>query len=120
MIVLASSADRIRIIVGTAVPFHVHVSYMDFDGNVTTPSRNDFTTSSTGTHSVLEGPASGYRAVHSIFITNTHASSSSDIEVAFWDGTTEVRLKKLVLPAASKISYMDGEGWKVTQTGISK
>lgn len=114
MLLLTSTSDIIRVVTGTAVStITVHVSWVDNASGTITPGRTNtnITTATTTTVSGTVG-ASTQRNVRSIMITNNNATTSSQVTVQHFDGTTSTDLFGVtLLPGENIILGEDGE-WK--------
>lgn len=123
MLLLASTSDVIRVITGSAVTAQlVHASYVDLQGATVTPGRTNTSITGATTTTVVGSPASStYRTVKTLTIRNTHASSTNDITIQHYDGTTAIDLLKVTLAAGECIQYHEGAGfWFTDQFGRQK
>lgn len=118
MLLLASTSDVIRIITGSAVTAQlVHASYVDLAGATVTPGRTNTSITTATTTTVVAAPASStYRTVKTLTVRNTHASSSNDITIQHYDGTTAIDLLKVTLAAGECIQYHEGAGFWFTDS----
>lgn len=114
MLLLASTSDIIRIDTSAAVTTDVHASYVDMNGSTITPGRQNTAITTATTTTIVSAPASStYRTVKTIHIRNRHASTSQDVTVEHYDGTTGPELIKVTLSAGDTLHYNEGRGWEV-------
>jgi hypothetical protein len=88
---LLKSTDVLRVVTGSAANVEVNASYVDrVDATTFTPDRPANAVITTATTTTLVGsPSSGVvRNVKDVSAVNTHASSSSTIDIEMFDGTT--------------------------------
>lgn len=114
MLLLTSTSDIIRVVTGTAVStITVHVSWVDNASGTITPGRLN-TNITTATTTTVSGTvsASTQRNVRAIMITNNSATTSSQVTVQHFDGTTSTDLFGVtLLPGENIVLGEDGE-WK--------
>lgn len=116
MLLLASTSDIIRVVTGSAVSTQeVHASYVDLSGGTVTPGRTNTAITTATTTTVVASPSSNtYRTVKTLTIRNSHASSSNDITIEHYDGTTAIDLLKVTLAAGECLQYHEGAGFWFT------
>lgn len=118
MLLLTGAADKVRVLIGTSVPVEVHASYMDNDGSTVTPGRRN-TATSVDADVVTPPPAGFSRHVKTLSIRNADSLLDSEITVIHTDGATPVELQKVILRPGSKLSFVDGRGFRVyDQNGV--
>ena len=116
MLLLASTSDVLRVVTGQAVTAQqVHASWSDLASGAVTPGRTNTSITTATTTTVVASPAaSAYRTVKTLTVRNTHASSSCDITVQHYDGTTSVDLIKCTLAAGECLQYHEAAGFFFT------
>jgi len=113
MLLLTSTSDIIRIVTGTAVStITVHASWVDNASGTITPGRTNTAITSATTTTVVASPgASTQRNVRSITITNNNGSTSSQITVQHYDGTTSTDVMTVTLLAGENLSMDEYGEW---------
>lgn len=112
MLLLTSTSDIIRIVTGSAVStISVHASWVDNASGTITPGRTNTAITTDTTTTIVAAPgASTQRNVKGIYITNNNASSSCQVTVQHFDGTTSTDLMGVTLLAGENcILNQDGE-----------
>lgn len=112
------SKHLLRLVTSSGADVDVHVSFCDdsLDQSVDDAKNTAITTATTTT--ILSGPQSGTmttRKVKSISVRNID-SSSNDVTVTHYDGTTTVALRKVTLAAGDSLHYVEGAGWSTATT----
>lgn len=114
MLLLASTSDKIQLILATAVDVDVHASYIDYNGATVAPGRLNSKPATAATFDVVGSPSSGViRNVKVLHFHNAHASSSVIITVQHTDGTNVVKLEVVNLLAGERLSYVEGQGFRL-------
>lgn len=114
MLLLASTADLIRVITGQAVTTDVHASWVDMNGSTVTPGRTNSLISTATTTAVVGSPASStFRTVKTLTVRNRHASSSVDVTVVHFDGSNAVQMVAATLSAGDALHYDEHNGFTV-------
>ena len=112
MILLTSASDLIQVITASAVDsMRVHASWVDNVSGTITPGRTNTSITGAATTTVVGSPASGQRNVQTLSVRNIHASSSNEITIQHYDGTTTIILWKGTLLASESVQFIDGDGW---------
>lgn len=115
MILLASTADLLRIVTSAAITIDVHASWVDLNGSTVTPGRTNTAISTAATTTVVASPASStYRTVKSLTVRNRHASTAQDVTLNHTDGTTSVELIKVTLAAGECLHYHEAAGFWIS------
>lgn len=112
MLLLTSTSDIIRIVTGSAVStITVNTSWVDNASGTITPGRTNTNITTDTTTTIVGSPgASTQRNVKGIYITNNNASSSCQITVQHFDGTTSTDLMGVTLLAGENCIFnADGE-----------
>jgi len=111
MLILASTADLLRVVTGQAADIEPHASWMDKSGSTFTPGRTDTASITTATTTtVVPAPAaSTQRNVKLLSLRNAHASTACDVTVEHTDGTNVETLMKCTLLAGESLVF-DGDG----------
>lgn len=115
MINLPTTSSKLQLITGQAVStIKVHVSFVDLASGAATPGATNTAITTAATTDIVAAPAgSTVRNVKSVFIYNSHASSSCDVTPQQTDGTTAVPLyPKVTLLAQEVLAYNEGSGWQ--------
>ncbi|MFM7008833.1 MAG: hypothetical protein ACKO0Z_05805 [Betaproteobacteria bacterium] len=113
MILLTSTSDILRVVTGTTgSSINVHASYVDNASGTITPGRTNtaaITTNTTTT--IVAAPSSGVqRNVRGVYITNNHATVSTQVTVQHYDGTTSEDLfGVMLLPGENLVLNEEGE-----------
>jgi len=113
MLILASTADLLQVVVGSPGQIDVHASWMDNVAGAVGPSRTNTPTITTGasTTTVVGAPASGaQRNMKTLHVRNRGASPNV-ITVQHTDGTTVVPLINLSLQPGFTLQYIDEVGF---------
>ena len=112
MLLLTSTSDIVRVVTGSAVStITVHASYVDNASGTITPGRTNTNITTATTTTIVASPgASTQRNVKLISITNNHATSSCQITVQHFDGTTSTDLMGVTVAA--------GENLILDETGV--
>lgn len=117
MILLASTADLLRIVTSAAVTVDVHASWVDLNGSTVTPGRTNTAISTATTTTVVASPGSStYRTVKSLTVRNRHATTAQDVTINHTDGTTSVELIKVTLSAGECLHYHEAAGFWISDT----
>lgn len=113
MILLTSTSDIIRIVTGSAANVAVHVSWVDNSAGVITPGRTNTAAITTATTTTITAApaASTQRNVQGVYITNTHASVSTQVTVQHFDGTTSEDLMGVTLLPGENLVYGEDGKW---------
>lgn len=115
MLLLASTADLLRIVTSAAVTVDVHASWVDLNGSTVTPGRTNTAISTAATTTVVGSPASStFRTVKSLTVRNRHASTAQDVTLNHTDGTTSVELIKVTLAAGECLHYHEAAGFWIS------
>lgn len=115
MLLLTSTADKIQLLTGAAgASIDVHCSYVDNANGVITPGRlNTVGIATATTTDIVNSPASGVqRNVRSIFITNTHATNSTQATVFHTDGTNVSDIIGVTLLAGENLTMGEDGAWR--------
>lgn len=112
MLLLTSTSDKVQVITGASgASVDVHASYVDNNAGTITPGRTNVVNISTATTTDIVGsPGSGVqRNVRGIYVTNTHATVSTQVTVVHTDGTNVSDLMGVtLLPGENLILDEDG------------
>lgn len=113
MLLLTSTSDIIRVVTGAAVStITVQTSYVDNASGTITPLRTNTNISTATTTTIVASPsASTQRNVKLISITNNNATTSCQITVQHFDGTTSVDLMGVTLKAGENLIFDDNGNW---------
>lgn len=111
MLLLTSTSDIVRIVTGSAANVNVHTDYIDNASGTFTPARTNTAaiTTATTTTIVASPGASTQRNVKGIYITNNHATASTQVTVQHFDGTNSEDLMGVTLLAGENV-ILDAEG----------
>ena len=122
MLLLTSTSSLIQVVTGSAASIDVHCSYVDNASGTITPLSNNpagITTATTTT--IVPAPAaSTQRNVKGIYITNNHATASTQVTVQHTDGTNVSDLMGVTLLAGENLIYDETGCWNHhdTQGGV--
>ena len=127
MIILASTADLVRVVTSHAALVEVHASYVDLNGTTVTPGRLNTLISTATTTTVVASPASAtVRNIKHLNITNDHASQSCIVTVEHTDGTTAIELmaftllpgENMILNEEGRWAHRDAQGAEYPPAGL--
>ena len=127
MIILASTADLVRVVTSHAALVEVHASYVDLNGTTVTPGRLNTLISTATTTTVVASPASStVRNIKHLNITNDHASQSCIVTVEHTDGTTAIELmaftllpgENMILNEEGRWAHRDAQGAEYPPAGL--
>ena len=127
MIILASTADLVRVVTSHAALIEVHASYVDLNGTTVTPGRLNTLISTATTTTVVASPgASTVRNIKHLNITNDHASQSCNVTVEHTDGTTAIELmaftllpgENMILNEEGRWAHRDAQGAEYPPAGL--
>lgn len=114
MLLLTSTSDIIRVVTGSAADIDVHASWVDNASGTITPGRTNTAaiTTATTTTIVASPGASTQRNVKGIYITNAHATASTQVTIQHFDGTTSEDLMSVTLLPGENCIYDETGQWK--------
>ena len=115
MLILTGASDQIRATLSASVSVDVFASYVAMSAALApTPDNNPVALSTTTTTEIVPSPGSGsYTAVKHVSARNKHASTSVDITIDYYNGSTAFELIKVTLAAGECLEYDEGAGWRV-------
>jgi len=121
MIFLAyATGAQVQVLLGQASTIHIQASYGDWDGVLTDPetfATVNVNAAASGTNVIVPTPSSGHvRKLKSLFVRNKSASTSCDVTVQHYDGSTTCDLKKITLNGGQELHYVEGVGFYVFGT----
>lgn len=112
MLLLTTTSDDIRVVMGGTGTLDVHASYVDNNSGAFTPGRTNSEIAVAGMSSIVSSPSSGIqRNVRSIFMRNTHGSNTSTALVQHFDGTTAVDLMNVTLLPGEVLNLSNEGEW---------
>lgn len=113
MLLLTSTSDIVRVVTGAAVStITVHVSYVDNASGTITPGRTNTNISTATTTTICSSPgASTQRNVRQISITNNNTTTSCQITVQHFDGTTSTDLMGVTVKPGENLIFDEGGVW---------
>ena len=127
MLLLTSISDVIRVVTGSIASVNVHASWVDNLSGAITPGRTNTAniTTATTTTLVAAPAASTQRNVKGLYLTNNHATASTQVTVQHFDGTTSEDLmgitllpgENLVLNEIGAWTHFDSQGGQYTYAG---
>jgi hypothetical protein len=114
MLILASTADLVRVITSAASDIEVHASWVDLSAGVVTPGRTNTASITTATTTTVVGSpaASTQRNLKHLNITNNHASVSCAVTVDHTDGTNPVELISVILLPGENLIFSEDGHWE--------
>ena len=127
MIILASTADLVRVVTSHSALVEVHASYVDLNGTTVTPGRLNTLISTATTTTVVASPASStVRNIKHLNITNNHAGQSCIVTVEHSDGTTVIELmsftllpgENMILNEEGRWAHRDAQGAEYPPAGL--
>ena len=113
MLLLTSTSDIVRVVTGTTgADVECHASWVDNNAGTITLGRTNTASIVTNTTTTIVGSpgASTQRNVKHLSARNNHASTSTDVTVEHFDGTTAETLYKATLLPSESLTR-DEEGW---------
>jgi hypothetical protein len=117
MILLTSATDVLRIVTTSTATVDVYAAYVDLVTATVTPGSQKTAVSTATTTTVVSAPGSGSRNIKSLFVRNRHASTSVNVTVEVFNGTTAYQVNFVTLAASEALHYdEDGGGWSVRDT----
>lgn len=114
MLLLTSTSDKIQVITGAAgASVDVHSSFVDNNAGTITPGRTNVVGIATATTTdIVAAPGSGVqRNVKAIYVTNTHASVSTQVTVVHTDGTNVSDLMGVTLLPGENLVFDEDGSW---------
>ena len=113
MLLLTSTSDIIRVVTGASVStITVHASYVDNNTGTITPGRTNTNITTAGTATIVAAPSSGVqRNVRAIYITNNNATTSCQVTVQHFDGTTSTDLMGVTVAAGENLVLDEDGSW---------
>ena len=113
MLLLTSTSDIVRVVTGASVStITVHASYVDNASGTITPGRSNANITTATTTTIVAAPgASTQRNVKAIYITNNNATTSCQVTVQHFDGTTSTDLMSVTLKAGENLVLDEDGSW---------
>ena len=113
MIIVTGTGGILRVVTAQAVStITVQSSYVDNNAGTITPGSNNVNITTATTTTVVAAPgASIQRAVQSLAITNNNTTTSCQVTIQHFDGTTSTDIMGVTLLPGENIIYEDGNGW---------
>ena len=113
MLLLTSTSDILRLVVGTATTtIGVAAYYVDNASGTITPGRTLTNITTAVTTTIVAAPASStQRNIRSVIISNNSASTSTFISIQHFDGTTSVDVFDATLLAGETIELVEQGTW---------
>ena len=114
MLLLTSTSDILRVVTGTTgSSINVHASWVDNASGAITPGRTNTAaiTTNTTTTVVASPGASTQRNIRGLYITNNHASVSTQVTVQHFDGTTSEDLMGVNLLPGENLAFCESGDW---------
>lgn len=113
MLLLASTADLLRVITSAAADIEVYAAWVDNAAGTITPGRTNTPSITTATTTTVVGSpaASTQRNVKHLNITNNHASASCGVTVDITDGTNPVELMSFILLPGENMIFNEEGRW---------
>lgn len=113
MIILATTADVIRLVTTSANALDVHASYVDNQTATATPytpGRQNTAIAAAATTTVLSAPAASTQRQLKKLTANARGGANT-VTVEYFDGTTAFRALQVTLAASETLEYEDLTGW---------
>jgi hypothetical protein len=111
MLILASTSDRLQVLVGSAGAINVHASFLDNVAGAVNPGRKNTAITTTGVAEIVPPPlASVQRNVKTLHIHN-HGTNTNVVTVQHNDGTIGVQLHRQTLQPNDTLQYIDEIGF---------
>ena len=113
MLLLTTTSDAVRIVTSAAAnSIDVHASWMDTNGTVVTPGRQNTVITTAATTIVVPAPGSGVtRNLKGLYVTNDSAGTSCNVAVEHTDGTSVVELIQFILLPGENLGYREDGSW---------
>jgi hypothetical protein len=114
MLLLTSTSDLVQVVTGSAAALDVHASWVDNASGTITPGRTNTASIATATTTtiVASPSASTQRNVKAIFITNTHATASTQTTVQHTDGTNVEDIIGVTLLPGENLILLETGDWQ--------
>ena len=111
MLLLTSTSDIVRVITDASADIEVHASWVDLASGAITPGRtNTASITSATTTTVVGSPGSStQRNVKFLSLRNNHASTTCNVDIEHFDGTTAEELIRATLLAGETL-VLDSNG----------
>jgi hypothetical protein len=111
MLILASTSDRLQLLLGSAGSVNVHASYLDNVSGAVNPGRKNTAIVTTGVTEIVAPPlASVQRNVKTLHIHN-HGTNANVVTVQHSDGTISAQLYRQTLQPNETLQYIDEIGF---------
>ena len=111
MLILASTSDRLQLLVGSAGTINVHASYLDNVAGAVSPGRKNTGITTTGVTDIVSPPlASVQRNIKTLHIHN-HGANANVVTVQHSDGTIAAQLYRQTLQPNDTLQYIDEIGF---------
>lgn len=113
MLLLNSISDVIRVVTDSAAStIDCHASWMDTNGTVVTPGRQNTIISTATTTTIVPSPGVGVtRNLKGLYITNDSPGTSCNVSVDHFDGTNQVELIAFILLPGENLGYREDGSW---------
>ena len=112
MILLTTTTDKLQLVTSAAITTDVYASYLDYNGSVVTPGRQNTAITTAATTDILAAPGSGvYRSLKSLNVRNKHASSPVAVTILFNQNGTPFELFQTELRAGFSLRYSEEVGF---------
>jgi len=113
MLLLSNASSLFRLVTSGTQLVHVHVSWVDADGDTITPDgKNSQIATATTTDIVLSPPPSTVRNVKFVSICNTDPTTTTTVTVQHFDGAITATVHFSVdLLVGYTLFYEDKRGW---------
>lgn len=114
MLLLTSSQDVIHLVISPPVTLDVHASFLDHNGQATTPGRQNTKTTTEAEIDIVSAPSGVVkRSVKTIHIRNRDAVNSSTVVVQHKGGGITATLRELALGPGEKLAFVENQGFRV-------
>ena len=116
MILLQNTTDALRVVTSQAIPIDVSAFFAEITSSTNAvDDQRQLTAITTATTTVvLSSPSAGVRRIlRALAVHNKHATTTQQITVQIFDGTTAFDLLDIALPPGSTLFYHGANEWSV-------
>lgn len=116
MLILETTSDVLRVVTGQAIATDVAAFFAEIttSTNAVDDKRQLTAITTATTTTVLSSPASGVRRVlRALSVHNKHATTTQQVTVQIFDGTTAFDILDIALPPGSTLFYHGSNEWSV-------
>lgn len=114
MILLTSTSDILRLITSAASAVDVHASFMDFNGTIVVPGRqNTVGISGATTTTIVSAPGASIQRNIKMLTVRNRGALNQDVTIVHFDGSLAPEMHKVTLAPGESLQYSDALGFVV-------